>query len=125
MKKTALFLICVSMILMITACSSKKDTSNNELSDYKPMIYVQDNLYGETADVVSTLPDGATYIGKVEKVVPQNEPMVREDFTSNALPEGSEIYYNESDPDVVYVKLSDTTQQDTTQEQYSKYTIIE
>jgi hypothetical protein len=125
MKKTVLFLICVSMILMITACSSKKDTANNESSDYRPMIYVQDNLYGETADVVSTLPDGATCIGKVEKVVPQNEPMVRENFTSNALPEGSEIYYNKSDPDVVYVKLSDTTQEDTTQKQYSKYTIIE
>lgn len=105
---------------MITACSSKKGTTNNELSDYRPMIYVQDNLYGETADVVSTLPDGVTYIGKVEKVVPQNEPMARENFTSNALPEGSEIYCNESEPDVVYVKLSDTTQQ-----QYSKYTIIE
>lgn len=120
MKKTALLLICVSMILMITACSSKKGTANNELSDYRPMIYVQDNLYGETADVVSTLPEGTTYIGKVEKVVPQNEPMVRENFTSNALSEGSEIYYNESDSDVVYIKLSDTTE-----EQYSKYTIIE
>jgi hypothetical protein len=120
MKKVAFFIIGVSLILMISACSSVKGTTSNELSDYRPMIYVQDNLYGETSDVISTLPGGATYIGTVNKVVPQNEPMVRENFTSNALAVGSEIYYNESDPGVVYIKLSDTTE-----EQYSKYIVIQ
>ncbi|KPU46066.1 hypothetical protein OXPF_05490 [Oxobacter pfennigii] len=120
MKKIALFLIGVSMVLMISACFSEKGTAKNELSDYRPMIYVQDALYGGTADVISILPDEAVYIGTVEKVVPQNEPMVRENFVSNTLSAGSEIYYSESDPNVIYVKLSDTSQ-----EQYSKYIAIE
>ncbi|GAA4296903.1 hypothetical protein GCM10023142_36110 [Anaerocolumna aminovalerica] len=120
MKKIALFLIGISIVLTISGCSSKNDdNSNNELSDYKPMIYVQDNLYGETSDVVDALPDETVYIGTINKLVSQSEPMVHENFTSNTLPEGSELYYNESDPDVVYVKLPDTNQV-----RYSKYTII-
>ncbi len=118
MKKIALFLIGISSVLTISGCSSKKDNSN-ELSDYKPMLYVQDNLYGETSDVVDALPDGTVYIGTINKLVSQSEPMVHENFTSNALPESSELYYNESNPDVVYVKLLDTNQV-----RYSKYTII-
>jgi hypothetical protein len=120
MKKIGLFLICVSMVLLISACSAERGTEKSELPDYRPMIYVKDNLYGETADTVSTLPNKAVYIGAVEKVVPQNEPMVQENFTSNLLPVGSEIYYNESDPNVIYVKLLGTTK-----EQYSKYIAID
>lgn len=120
MKKMCMILICVGMFLLTPACSAEKGTEKNELSDYRPMIYVKDNLYGQTADTVSTLPNEAVYIGSVEKVVPQNEPMVRENFTSNLLPVGSEIYYNESDPNVIYVRLLDTTQ-----EQYLKYIDIE
>lgn len=120
MKKICMFLICVSIVLLIQACSAEKGTEKNKLADYRPMIYVKDNLYGETADTVSTLPNETVYIGTVEKVVSQNEPMVRENFASNLLPVGSEIYYNEPDPNVIYVRLLGTTQ-----EQYSKYIAIE
>lgn len=119
-KKMSLFLICMGMVLLISACSAEKGTEENELSDYRPMIYVKDNLYGETADTVSTLPNEAVYIGTIEKVVSQNAPMVQENFTSNLVPVGSEIYYNELDQNVIYVKRLDTTQ-----EPYSKYIAIE
>ncbi len=120
MKKMALILAGVGMVFMLSACPAEKGTTGDQLSDYRPMIYVRDNLYGETADVVGALPEEAAYIGTIKKVVPQNEPMVRENFSSNALPEGSEIYYSESEPDAIYVKLADTSK-----EQYSKYTAIE
>lgn len=118
MKKIVLFFIGVSIILLALSCT-KTGTNNNDLSDYRPMVYVQDNLYAETADVTSILPDQAIYIGKVERVIPQNEPMQRENFTSNALPVGSEIYYSESEPTIIYVSLLDTNE-----EKYSMYTII-
>jgi hypothetical protein len=59
-------------------------------------------------------------IGTIEKVVPKDEQMVRENFTSGTLPAGSEIYYCEAEPDAIYVKLPDDNK-----EQYSKYITIE
>ena len=120
MKKMEFFLMSMFMVLLVTACSYGKGTTENELSDYRPMLYVRDNLYGQTADVVNTLPDIAVSIGAIEKVVPQNEPMVQENFTSNTLQTGSKIYFDETTPDIIYVKLIDATE-----EKYSIYTIIE
>jgi hypothetical protein len=71
------------------------------------MIYVRDNLYAETADVVNSPPDKALSVGAIEKLVPQNEAMPQENFTSNVMPVGSEIYGEETDQSVIYVKLSD------------------
>lgn len=119
MKKMCIFLICLSMFFSIAACSAEKGKEKNELNDYRPMIYVKDKLYGETGDTVTTIPNEAVYIGAVEKVVPQNKAMVKENFTSNLLPVGSEIYYNKADSNIIYVKVLDTTQ-----EQYSKYIVI-
>jgi len=57
---------------------------------------------------MSTLPDKAVSIGTIEKVVLQDEPMVRENFTSNLLQVSSEIYYDESNSSVVYVEILDS-----------------
>ncbi|MDR2572221.1 MAG: hypothetical protein LBD23_18250 [Oscillospiraceae bacterium] len=76
-----------------------------DLSDYRPMIYVQDTLYGETADVVSILPNQAYILGAVEKVVPQTVPMVKENFVSNVMPAGSDIYSTDEYSNVIYVRL--------------------
>jgi hypothetical protein len=79
---------------------------SNGSSDYRPMIYIQDSLYGETADVVSALPDNAVNIGKIVKLVAQNEPMVLENLASNVMPVGSEIYGIKSDKNVIHFELS-------------------
>ena len=57
---------------------------------------------------MSTLPDKAVSIGTIEKVVLQDEPMVRENFISNLLQVSSEIYYDESNSSVVYVEILDS-----------------
>ena len=85
--------------------------------DYRPMIYVQSKLYGETADVLSILPDNAVVLGTIRMIIPQNMPMVREEFVSNVLPDGSWIYAAEAEPNVIYVELSDG--------RYSVYSEIE
>lgn len=120
MKKTGLFLMSLCMALWVIACSGHEDVSESELSDYRPMLYVQDNLYGETSDTVNTLSDDAVCIGTIVRVVSQNEPMIHENFTSNLLQEGSEIYFDETSLDTVYVKLMDSPE-----EQYAVYIIIE
>lgn len=40
----------------MVGCSTKKESSRKELSDYKTMIYVNDYLYGETVEVLNALP---------------------------------------------------------------------
>jgi len=89
-----------------TGSNSKHSSGAEKLKKTFP--YVQDNIYAETADVMSTLPDKAVSIGTIEKVVLQDEPMVRENFTSNLLQVSSEIYYDESNSSVVYVEILDS-----------------
>jgi hypothetical protein len=87
-----------------------------ELTDYRPMIFARGILYGETANVVGSLPDGAFMIGAVERMVAQYIPMAHENITSNAMPIGSEIYLEE-DSNIIYVQLPNG--------QYSIYVEIE
>ena len=77
--------------------------------DYRPMVFIQDILYGETFDVVhlNELPDNAQLIGSIETVVPQNAPMVRENNTSNVLKADSEVFADPSDSSKIYVQLPD------------------
>lgn len=106
MKKIGLLIISLCIVLFISACTKENDLHKDELSDYKPMVYVQDQLYGDTGDVSSALPNGAVAIGTIQKVVPQNEPMVDENLISNTLPVGSEVFADELNPHIIYVKIS-------------------
>lgn len=119
MKKILLFFVSINLIFIILACSSKKEADNEILSDYRPMIYVQNSLYGETGDVVDVLPNDMIYIGAIESIVSQNEPMRLENFTSNTLSVGSEIYTSKSNSEVIYVKLLNSDQV-----RYSIYVVI-
>lgn len=74
-------------------------------SDYPPQIFVNDSIYHGTGHTVSGLPDEASYLGSITEVVPQHEPMVQENFYSNALPAGTELYASSLDPSLVYAKV--------------------
>lgn len=69
------------------------------------MIYVNDSIYYETADVLLEIPSKAEIIGSILEKVSQNKPMVNENFYSNCLPVGSEIYYDKDAPDIIYAKI--------------------
>jgi len=112
-KAIALGMTLIVLSVVITGCGAKTfNLKDNELLSvkgqsgaYRPMVYVRDTLYGETADVVSVLPENAVSIGVIEKTVSQYEPMVRENFTSNLLPIGSQVFCDEADLNILYVLL--------------------
>lgn len=116
--KTKLILVSLIAALMLCSCKSSRDAIN-QLSDYRPMVFVNDTLYGETSKVVSELPSGVERIGTIIKIVSQSEPMINENFCSNNCPIGSEIYYSEETPGTVFIKIVSPDI-----EQYSVYEII-
>jgi len=119
MKRFVSILLLLSGFCILGACSNTK-TDQGTLTDHRPMVFVNDLLYAETADVVSELPSGTTLIGTIEKLISQSEDMLEENFCSNNLPIGSEIYYDSSNPDQIYIKL--TTNSNV---QYSIYEVIQ
>lgn len=70
-----------------------------------PQIFVNGAVYHGTGYTVSEIPDDAGYIGSIAEAVPQNEPMVHENFYSNALPAETELYSSALDQSVVYAKV--------------------
>lgn len=119
MKNAVVLIMGLCIVLLVMACSKDEDTPINALSDYRPMIYVQNSLYGDTGRTTA-LPDGAVLIGTIQKTVRQNEPMVKENFTSNTFPVGSEVFSNELDTKFIYVKMPDNSP-----EQYATFEFLE
>ena len=68
-----LTIICVLLLsALFTGCSKKE-----ELWDYKPMVSIGNNLFGDTGYTKDKLPDEWVMLGEIEKEVPQYEPMVK------------------------------------------------
>lgn len=114
-------LLIVLIGVSFVACSKVNDDPSDEtLNDYIPMVYVSDTFYGDSGKIVSTLPDGALYVGKIMQVVPQNKPMIQENFTANVPIMDSDIYIVDNDSNTIYIKLSSGSK-----EQYAVYTQLE
>ena len=122
-------------VIMLSACTPepKSETQGIEMNiEYKPMIFAQDTLYGDTGRVVIKsesgfieqepegsieerggwvaieLPNNIVSIGFVENIVSQSEPMVHENFTSNIeLYYGKEIFHSEENAHLIFVEISD------------------
>ena len=90
-----------------------EDVDNNganeeeQQSDRRPMVYVEDTLYFEI-DYIKSLPEGADVIGNIEKVIAQSE-LPGENYTSNTAwaPIGSPVYADEDDLSVIYIERLD------------------
>ena len=82
------------------------------------MISKDNALFGDTGHTKEELPDEWMMIGKVEKNIPQYEPMLigEEYYISNTVPIGTEIFGNEKDTSIIYVKTNNT---------YIKYEMME
>ena len=104
MKRFWTLVLFVFSLCILSACTNSQSEQEN-LGDYRPMIYVNDTLYAETSEVLSELPKGTDFIGTIEKTVSQSEAMVEENFCSNSIPVGSEIYYDSTNEDLLYSKL--------------------
>ena len=107
MKKSILTILLLYMGV-ISACSTK---SSNEEANwlYRPMIYIQNEMYGETGKGVDSLPEEAVLLGRIEKIVSQIEPMVKENLTANTDLEGMEVFGEEKDKKTVYIQVKEST----------------
>jgi hypothetical protein len=108
-----LSLICVLLLSAVfTGCSEQGVNVNDkdQLWDYKPMVSIGNNLFGDTGYTKDKLPDEWVMIGEIEKEVPQNEPMVKGEtyYVANALPVGTEIYGYKKDANIIYAKFNGT-----------------
>ena len=119
MKKITSIIMAICIVVMCSACNGSSE-QQNELSDYKPMIYIKNNLYGDTGNIHNSISDAASLIGTIEKLVPQDEEMSKEEFSSNVMPVGSEIYFDEENPEFVYIKFLQEGK-----EMYAEYAIIQ
>ena len=104
MKKVILAMLFICMGILLVGCGKKQGQQQGEVWDYRPMIYVQDRLYGDDGGGVNKLPEDAELIGKIETQVSQNEPMVKENFTANTDLEGCEVYGNGVNKESIYVE---------------------
>lgn len=106
-KKSILGVLTTCLLFILIACTvtEHKEVGNNP--DYRPMVFVNNQLFGDTGETVSSLPEGWKLLGAIKKVIKQNEPMEHEEFTSNSLTIGDEIYINEQENNRIYVKIDD------------------
>ena len=96
------------LFLAITGCSAQEAASSTP-HIYPPLIYVNDCLYHDLGRfrAVTKLPDGWILWGEVEQRVPQTEEIPEENFTSNSLDPGPELFANETDDTKIYAKLEE------------------
>ena len=96
------------LFLAITGCSAQEAASSTP-HIYPPLIYVNDCLYHDLGRfrAVTKLPDGWILWGEVEQRVPQTEEIPEENFTSNSLDPGTELFANETDDTNIYAKLEE------------------
>jgi len=74
--------------------------------DYPPQIFVNDSVYRGTGHTVSVIPEETVCLSSIAEAVPQHKPMVHENFYSNTLPAGTELYSPALDQRVIYAKAA-------------------
>ena len=84
-----------------------------EIYGYKPLVYINDRVYGEIGIVAKSPPEGFSLAGTVKEKVSSLDPMVERNFAANMLDVGTEIFTSEDHPDEIYIKLEES--------KYSKY----
>lgn len=84
-----------------------------EIYGYKPMVCINNRVYGEIGIALESLPEGFKLAGTVKEKVSSLEPMVERNFAANMLDVGTGIFTSEENPDEIYIKLEKS--------KYSKY----
>ncbi len=108
-----IILLILLLSIAFTGCSEKE-----EKWVFKPMVSKDNALFGDTGHTKEILSDEWMMIGKIEKNIPQYEPMIKGEkyYISNTLPAGTEIYGSEKDASIIYAKNNNT---------YIKYEMME
>lgn len=94
-------LICTVLVLYILRCVALQ----NSKTGYRPMVYINNELYGDAGIGVDSPPDGFLRAGAIKEKVLDTKPMIEKNYVSNTLDVGTEIYANKNMPDKIYIKL--------------------
>lgn len=105
MKKQLGVVMAMFIVILCSSCNGSDERENN--------------LYGETGNVFDNIPENSDLIGIVRNRVSQNEKIGQEEFTSNVMPLGSEIYLDEMNSGILYIKFLRESE-----EKYAEYAII-
>ncbi len=97
-------LVVGALVLSIAIIVHAQERENKW--DYRPMISLQNRIYGDTGHTQGTPLEDWVLLGKVGQNVPQTEPMVKgkSHFVSNTLPVGAEIYGDQVDETVIWAR---------------------
>lgn len=107
----AIFILLIFSIYFILPDSNNKlvDNIDEFKYDYKPMVYVNKQIYGIKLGTVDSIPFGWKLYGCIKKEVSSSEPMIKEELYSNSLEVGTKIFTNPSNNQCIYaeVKIED------------------
>ena len=71
-------LVCVIALSFCGCASNEGDTDT--LSDYRPMVFVNDAFYGDSGKTISELPANVNSIGTITNTVSQSAPCRKKIF---------------------------------------------
>ena len=100
-----------ALIMLLCSCSfithgaKDKEYSQEQLWDYRPMVYVNDGLYLITGKYFYELPSEFKYIGTIKTTVPLTEHTPLENFSSNDAKEGASVYCSDNLEEGIYVEF--------------------
>lgn len=106
-------LLAVCICVIFGVFMSDDPFPAKEIYGYKPMVCINDRVYGEIGAVTKSPPEGFKLAGTVKEKVSSLEPMVERNFTANMLDAGTEIFTSEENLEEIYIKLEES--------KYSKY----
>lgn len=97
-KSMIISVFFISIILIICFCLSIE-----RYDCYRPMIYVNDQLYGDSGEQCMSLPEEWVCTGEIKTRVSSDTPIVEKNFTSNCINEGARVFENEKVKECIYV----------------------
>lgn len=106
-KKVLLVLLVCLMILILLGYLRYLSLMEKTFNLYRPMVYVDDTLYGDAGSSREALSGEWDCIGRIAQQVSNIEPMVEENYTANNLKVGTEIYVNDGSPDIIYLRIEE------------------
>lgn len=118
MRKISTILLLFLMMASTLAGCAKEETP---LNDYRPMVFIDGLLWGDTGVGVESLPDGFAETGRIEQTISQTEPFVHEEKTSNTLLPGTALFTSEDMKDKLYAAFV----KENSDIVYLEYTVID
>lgn len=102
--------------LLLTTCvcvlfgfyMSHQPVSPEGKYEYRPMICIKDEIYGDNGTGVKALPEGYVSVGQIEEKVSNVQPMIKRNYVSNTLNVGTEIFASQDNPDKIYLKIDNS-----------------